>query len=312
MIIAQKENYVMDDKMSVQTKTTENSMLYKIFIIMSIMISLFLFPSINTKISEHKNQIAILVWSVLAIYIAMLILLIVKKTNHKVVYYPLSLFTLIALTFNLGAIYLPGSAIIWYLLALSYPLIGLMVVLGLIGHHLDHNSLTKKMLGTILGSFLAIMVLIFGGNIITSSIFSLNLNNSYDDTQLSPAEYTKTKNEIIEQLNNELDNNLFCVYEIEFNEDCSKIINIELLVTSENVPNNEIDFCNKIIDSYNSIQGLLNTYQYNSDIIHFEFTNKNPFAKAESTFYQESGYIREETTSYYIYLNPAPLVIHKE
>ena len=70
------------------------------------MICLFLFPSINTKISEHKNQIAILVWSVFVIYIAMLIILIVRKTNHRVVYYPLSLFTLIALIFNVGVIYI--------------------------------------------------------------------------------------------------------------------------------------------------------------------------------------------------------------
>ncbi|MBE5881379.1 MAG: hypothetical protein E7289_03555 [Lachnospiraceae bacterium] len=302
----------MNDQMPIDTNAIKSSMLYKIFVTVSIMICLFLFPSINTKISEHKNQIALLVWSVSVIYITLLIILIVRKTNHKGVYYPLSLFTLIALTFNLGAIYLPGSAIIWYLLALSYPLIGLMVVLGLIGHHLDHNSLTKKKLGTILGSFLAIMALILLMNTVTNFIHSLNQNKLYNDAQLSPDEYTKTKNEIMEQLNNLLDNNLFCVYEIELNEDCSKIIDIELLVISENVPDNEIDFCNKIIDSYTSIQGLLNTYEYTSDIIHFEFTNKNPFAKADSTFYQESGYIREEVTSYYIYLNPSPIEFRKK
>ena len=302
----------MNDKMPVQTKATENSMLYKIFVILSVMICLFLFPFINTKIFEQKNQTAILVWSVLAFYIAMLIILIVKKTNHKVVYFPLSIFTLIALSFNLGYIYLPGSAIVWYLLALSYPLIGLMIFLGFIGYHLDHNNLTKKKLVTVLGSGLAIMVLIYGGNIITSSIFSLNLNNSYDDTRLSPDEYTKTKNEIIEQLNNELDSSLFCVYELQCNEDCSKITDIELLITSENVPDNDIDFCNKIIEAYHSIQELLNTYQYTSNIIHFEFTNKNPYAKANSTSYQKSGYISEETTSYFIYLNPSPLIINKE
>ena len=301
----------MDDKMPVHTKTTENSLLYKVFVILSIIISLFLFPSINTKISEHKDQIALLVWSVSFIYIALLIILIVRKTNHKAVYFPLSLFTLIALIFNLGVVYL-GEAIVWYLLALFYPLIVLMVVLGCIGYYLDHNSLTKKKLATILGSFGAIMALMLLMIIVTNFIQSINQSKLYGDARLSSAEYTETKNEITEQLNNALDSNLFCVYEIEFNEDCSKIINIELLVTSENVPANEIDFCNKIIDSYTSIQGLLNTYQYYSDSIHFEFTNRNPFAKADSTFYQESGYIREEATSYYIYLNPSPLEFRKK
>ena len=69
----------MKDKMPIHTNAKENSILYKIFVTLSIMICLFLFPSINTKISEHKNQIAILVWSVFVIYIAMLMELIGKK-----------------------------------------------------------------------------------------------------------------------------------------------------------------------------------------------------------------------------------------
>lgn len=296
----------MKDKMPIHTNAKENSILYKIFVTLSIMICLFLFPSINTKISEHKNQIAILVWSVFVIYIAMLIILIVRKTNHRVVYYPLSLFTLIALIFNVGVIYI-GEAILWYLLALSYPLIGLMLVLGFIGHHLDHNSLTKKKLGIVLGSFLAIIALM----LLLSSVSYFIQNFGQKKSSVSYEEYEKTKNEIVEQFNDLLDNNLVCVYEIEFNEDYSAIRNIELLITSENVPNQEIDFCNKIIESYHSIQGLLSTYHYNDNIIHFEFTNKNPFAKPESTFYQKSGYIREEENFYYIYLNPSPLEFNK-
>ena len=112
--------------------------------------------------------------------------------------------------------------------------------------------------------------------LLLSSVSYFMQNFGQKKSSVSYEEYEKTKNEIVEQFNDLLDDNLVCVYEIELNEDCSKIIDIELLITSENVPNQEIDFCNKIIDSYHSIQGLLSTYHYNDNIIHFEFTNKNP------------------------------------
>jgi len=299
----------MDNKMLVHTKGVEKSKLYKLFVILSILICMFLFPCVNSMISKNANQIVIFVWSVLIVYFVMLIILIVRRTNHRVVYYPLSLFTLIVIIFNLGVIYI-GEAILWYLLALSYPLIGLMVVLGIIGHRQDHNTLTKKTVGIILGSFLAIMLIILMSNLIISFIDN-KIKEKMNIKTIVVEQLNDQINEIEEEFNNLLDSNWVCVYDLELNEDCSTIKNIELLITSENVPDNEMDFCNKLIDEYINIKGLLNKYNYSFQTIHFQFTNKNPFAKADSTFYQESGYIRDDETVYYIYLNPRPLQINK-
>ena len=56
---------------------------------------------------------------------------------------------------------------------------------------------------------------------------------------------------------------------------------------------------------------LLNKYNYDSQNIDFEFTNKNPFAKENSTAYKDRGYIGDYGSVYFIYLNPSPVKISK-
>ena len=304
--------------------------LYKIFIVFSILICTFLFPFVNSMTSkfptaypgneassgiitsEIANQIAIYVWPILIVYLIMLIILTIKKTNHRKVYYPLSLFTLTVIIFNLGIIY-SGYMIFWYLIILFYPLIALIVVLSIIGNKLDNNTISKKTVGIILAAILLIMSIIpiltllsFTGNKVDEPIYNYE---KIEDQQNS--KYEIAKNKIKEEFNDLLDNNFISINDLKLNEDYSTIDRIELLIITNNVPNNEIDFCNKLIDSYTDIKDLLNKYNYTSQTINFKFTNKNPFAKETSTFYQDSGYISDFGTLYYIYLNPTPVEIIK-
>ena len=169
----QSNNVTIDYELKKEDKTNrkEKTNLYKIFIVLSILICIFLLPFVNSMTSkfptaypgdeassgvitsEIANQIAIYVWPILIVYSIMIIILIIKKTNYRKVYYPLSLFTLTVIIFNLGIIY-SGYMIFWYLLIFFYPLIALMVVLSIIGNKLDNNTISKKKVSIILVSTL--------------------------------------------------------------------------------------------------------------------------------------------------------------
>jgi len=330
-----KENSIkidgLENDITINNKKTN---LYKIFIV-SILICIFLLPFVNSMTSkfpdaypgseaesgvitsEIANQIAIYVWPILIVYSIMLIILVIKKTNYRKVYYPLSLFTLTVIIFNLGIIY-SGYMMLWYLLILFYPLIALIVVLSIIGNKLDNNTISKKTVGIILGSILLIMSII---PILTLVSFTKNKDNepiyNYEKKEEKQNnKYEIAKNITKQEFNDLLDNNFISVNELKLSENYSTLDRIELLITTDNVPNNEIDFCNKLIDSYNDIKGLLNKYNYTSQTIHFKFTNNNPFAKEGSTNYRNSGYIRvggyidSDRTWYHIYLNPTPIEIN--
>ena len=97
--------------------------------------------------SEIINRITIYIWPILIIYIFMLIILIVKKTNDRKIYYPLSFFTLSFIILNLAIIYL-GYKICSFLLFLIYPIVvfmfSFMIILSVIGSKLDDSSTTTK------------------------------------------------------------------------------------------------------------------------------------------------------------------------
>ncbi|MDE6292835.1 MAG: hypothetical protein K2L98_04055, partial [Bacilli bacterium] len=298
----------------------EMTKLCKIFIVFSILICIFLFPFVNRMTSkfpsaypgseassgvitsEIANQIAVYVWPILIVYLILLVVLIKRKTNYRKVYYPLSFLTLNIIFFNLSIIY-SGYMVMWLLIILFYPIIIFLFVLGSIGKKLDNNIISKKKAGTILASLLLMITIV--PLCLTFIDFFGTQESSYDN------KYEKNKNEIREEFNNLLDNNYISINDFKLSEDNSTIDTIELLITNDNVPNNELDFCNDLIEAYNDIKKLLNKYNYSSEIIDFKFANKNPFAKEGSTFYKESGYIKDCETSYLIYLNPTPVEINK-
>ena len=113
------------------------------------------------------------------------------------------------------------------------------------------------------------------------------------------------------EFNKLLDSNFISIKDLELSRDYSTISEIKLLITTDNIPNNEIEFCNKLIYSYNNIKELLREYNYTSQNVRFKFTDKNPFSEETSTFYQESGYISDVGSGHWIYLNPTPLKISK-
>ena len=59
--------------------------------------------------SEISNQIAIYVWPILIVYSIILIILIIKKTNYRKIYYPLSLFTLTVID---SSLYTPPASFV--------------------------------------------------------------------------------------------------------------------------------------------------------------------------------------------------------
>ena len=209
----QKENTVkieeLENDININKKKTN---LYKTFIILSIIISIFLLPFVSSMTSkfptaypgnealsgvitsEIANQIAIYVWPVLIVYIVMLIILIIKKTNYRKVYYPLSLFTLTIIIINLGIIY-SGMNFMWYLVGLSPSLTILLIILGVIGNKLDNNTIKKKTAGVVLISAILLLLVVplldftgIGsklGTYITASNYELVQNVNFEIEEIS-------------------------------------------------------------------------------------------------------------------------------
>ena len=321
------DNIPLDYEFKKENPINIKTNLYKIFILVSILICAFLPPFVNNMTSkfptaypgseassgiitsEIANQISIYIWPILIIYLSMFIKLIIKKNNCRKVYYPLFLFTLIVILSNLNIIYF-GYMILWYLISLFLPIIIFILTLSIIGNKLDNNEISKKSVSIILISVLSIMLIILSSNFINTQIEEPIYNYEKIEEQQNN-NYEKIKNNIKEVFNTLLDSNFISINNIELNTDYTTINSIELLIITNNVPNNEIDFCNKLIDSYNNIKELLNEYKYDSQNIDFKFTNKNPFAKETSIHYQSGGYIKDVGSFYHIYLNPTPLEIIK-
>lgn len=153
-LIISIEKIVSESKKSPKKYKTK---LYKAFVIFSIITCIFLpiftynmtskFPeayphdesSSGVITSEISNQIAIYVWPILIIYLVILITLIVKKTNYRNVYYPLSMYTFCTIFFILSIIYF-GYLVLWIALILLVPLLILLFLLAIIGKGLDNNT----------------------------------------------------------------------------------------------------------------------------------------------------------------------------
>lgn len=177
-----------------KSEKNNNISLYKIFVIMSILICIFLLPFVNSMTSkfptaypgnesesgvitsEIANQIAIYVWPILIIYLIMLIILIVKKTNYRKVYYPLALLTLIVVFLNLGIIY-SGYTILWSVIILFYPVIFLLIAACILGNKLDNNKIKKKTVGIIVLVFLLVVV------ILPMVVSAISINNLIDKSR---------------------------------------------------------------------------------------------------------------------------------
>lgn len=306
----------------------DNDKIYKVFITYSILICVFLLSFVNNMTSRFPdayhgneassdiialkiaNQIAIYVWPILVTYLIMLVILIIKKVNHRNVYYPLSLFTLTIIVLNLGIIYF-GHMVIWYFIIFFWPLVIILFLLSKIGDKLDNNTITKKI--AIKNSLLCCFVVL-----VISILPVININDNSDETinnnnviEEQNAKYEKMKNNIKNEFNNLIRNDYIYVSDLELTRDYSTIRAIELMIKNNIMTNNETELCNDLIKVYNDIKSLLNKYNYTSQNINFEFNEKNPFVNETSKAYQKGGYIKDDGSIYLIYLNKTPIEIKK-
>ncbi|MDD4053866.1 MAG: hypothetical protein PHZ20_03460 [Bacilli bacterium] len=226
----QPNNFIIDNNIQKQDTINlkEKTKLYKLFIIFSILTCIFLLPFVNSMTSkfpsaypgneassgvitsEIANQIAVYVWTILIAYLIMLVTLIIRKTNYRKVYYPLSLFTLTIIFLNIGIIYC-GHMIMWYLIVFLWPLIILLIFLAIIGNKLDNNTIKKKTVVIILISVLSILSIISMLPFI--SLKDKNIKRGYDADKTVETdqnnEEEKQKNKIKKEFNNLIDNNFF-------------------------------------------------------------------------------------------------------
>lgn len=157
-------NQIQNTQSNNNTQKNKKTMLYEIFIIVSIFIIVFLFPFVFKMMSkfpsaytgnestsstitiEIANSISIYVWPILIAYLILFIVLVKKKINNRKTYYPLFSATTLFILLNIGIIYY-GLGIIWLLLLLFYPLIGLIMIVSSLGKKIDDNiPINKKRL----------------------------------------------------------------------------------------------------------------------------------------------------------------------
>lgn len=325
----------MDDNNNV--KINNSGVLYKLFVIVSIIICIFILPFVFNMTSKYPsaypgseaesgvitfdiaNSIAIKVLPILIIYIALFVILVLRKANHRKVYYPLSCFTFIALLFAFGIIY-TGYLFLMFSIFVFAPLVVTIVTLAKVGDLIDND---KKVSRVTVAITLGLTLLIAAALILVTvlSFPSETKNYSYEDndSEQEQIKHEATENNQIwiendslkEIFNNSIKSNYISINSLKMTHDNNTIFSIEFLIETDGIPKNKMDFCNDLINSYNNIKDLLNEYNYSDQRISFTFTDKNPFADANSTSYLKDGYIRMLDNFYYIYLNPTPIEIDK-
>lgn len=304
-------------------KNTDN--LYRFFVTFSILICVFILPYISAVRSklvdgdvggnpaneyivlEKADQIAAYIWPVLIVYFIAFVYLIVKKTYGRKVYYPLALFTFYILANNLAVTYL-GSSAAWYFIGLLFFLIMVLIISSIIGKKLDDNIIDKKMLVILAGVFFLIV-----GNYLSGILLQnfFNLGDATTEMQPTYANVNEMAAEVKREIEELLDHEVIVVNSLQVDAELNKITGIELLIETKNAPADVSDFCHRIIGVYKDLRVVLDKYHYTNQSVRFTFTDRNPYAEPSSVHYQKDGYITDEGESYFIYLNPAPIIIEK-
>ncbi|MBR5228152.1 MAG: hypothetical protein IKV94_05915 [Clostridia bacterium] len=317
-----------------KTLSKEKTRLYKVFVVFSIIILIGLFPFVGSLMdnfpdaypeneassgnitTEIANQIAIFVWPILIAYIVMFIIMIIKKTNYRRVYYPLAVVTIEIILLDLSIIY-SGYMVMWFVVILFWPCLVGLILSWIIGYKVDKQDISMTLVSIMWTIIIALAIVpcfafvTFDTDTESNTNMNDNINNgNQEQVQQNNENYIKTReNEIKQEFDSLLNNKFVKVKEIKIDTNKTSISNITLLIVSNNLPSSETEFCKKIIEEYSKIKHLLNKYNYAYQTIHFEFTGENLYAAKTSEHYKEGGYIRDMGNVYHIYLNPAPIEI---
>ncbi len=137
----------------------------------------------------------------------------------------------------------------------------------------------------------------------------------YEQIEVNDDNKKSSQEILIKKFNDVLIKYNASVYELKLLDE-KKLESFELLFDDTKISQDENEFCNYLIDMFLEIEPLLKKYSYSKNI-YFNFVNKNPFAKDESSFYQKKGYIKysniigSNKNWYQIYLNSIPVEIAK-
>lgn len=297
----------------------KNKKLYNIHIIISILIFCFLpvfvgnlidkypdaYPSDEGALSnltlDIANKIAIYVWPILIGYIIMIYVLIKNKVDNRKIYYPLSFTTLVMIIFNLGVIYCTHM-FLWYLVMFILPILITIIILAIVGNMQDKNNLDIKKIMKILYIIFALFGVLFGiwfWNIMVSdnNKEEINIHENYEN--------------IKKEFKNKINSEYIDIDSISVTEGGDTLIDIKLLINTENLPNDEKEFSKEVVKTYENIKDLLIKYNYEYNIIHFNFNTYNPYNNNAEAYY-DGGYIKENEGSYYVFLDGSAIIIEKD
>ncbi len=298
----------------------KNKKLYNIHIIISILICCFLPVFVGNLIDKYPdaypsdeggssnltldiaNKIAIYVWPVLIGYILMIYLLIKNKIENRKIYYPLSFATLVMIIFNLGIIYYTHM-FLWYLVMFILPILITIIILAIVGNMQDKNNFEPKKMIKKIGLVLVIIVSLF--IIWFSRVLISNQSNNEINNQIN------YENERKNEFKNKINSEYIDIDSISVTESGDTLIDIKLLINTENLPNDEKEFSNEVVKTYENIKDLLIKYNYEDNIIHFNFNTYNPYNN-NAEAYNDSGYIKENEDSYYVFLDGSAIIIEKD
>ena len=297
----------------------KNKKLYYIHIIISILIFCFLPIFVDMLIHKYPgiypedegatsnltldiaNKIAIYVWPILIGYIIMIYVLIKNKVDNRKIYYPLSFTTLVLIIYILGVIYYTHM-IIWYLLIFIIPIFIIIMILAIIGYKQDKNNLDIKKTMKILYIIFALFGILFGiwfWNILVSdnNKEEINIHENYEN--------------IKKEFENKLTSEYIKIDILNLTENEETLLNLELLINTENLPNDKMEFSNEVVKTYENIKDLLIKYNYDDDIVRFNFNTYNPYNNNAEAYY-DGGYIKENEDSYYVFLDGRAIIIEKD
>lgn len=302
----------------------KNKKLYNIHIIISILIFCFLPVFVEMLIDKYPgiypedegamsnltldiaNKIAIYVWPILIGYIIMIYVLIKNKVDNRKTYYPLSFTTLVFIIVNLGVIYCTHM-FLWYLLIFIIPIFTIIMILSIVGNMQDKNNFELKKMIKIIGLGLVINVSLF--IIWFSRVLISNQSNNKINNQIN--NQINYENERKNEFKNKINSEYIDIDSISVTESGDTLIGIKLLINTENLPNDKMEFSNEVVKTYENIKDLLIKYNYDYNTIHFNFNTYNPYNN-NAEAYNDSGYIKENEDSYYVFLDGSAIIIEKD
>jgi hypothetical protein len=176
------------------------------------------------------------------------------------------------------------------------------MILAIIGYKQDKNNLdikkTMKILYIIFALF-GVLFRIWFWNIMVSdnNKEEINIHENYENVK--------------KEFKNKINSEYIDIDSISVTEGGDTLIDIKLLINTENLPNDEKEFSNEVVKTYENIKDLLIKYNYDDDIVRFNFNTYNPYNNNAEAYY-DGGYIKENEDSYYVFLDGRAIIIEKD